>query len=46
MDAAEEGFRTRVLLELTAGVSGAGVETALERLRDAGVALEGEPPVG
>ncbi|MFE1393845.1 nicotinamidase [Nocardiopsis alba] len=46
MDAAEEGFRTRVLLELTAGVSDAGVETALERLRDAGVALEGEPPVG
>ncbi|MFD3688920.1 nicotinamidase [Nocardiopsis sp. NPDC058631] len=46
MDAAAEGIRARVLLGLTAGVSGDTVASALERLREAGVALEGEPLVG
>jgi nicotinamidase/pyrazinamidase len=46
VDAAAEGLRTRVLLGLTAGVSGDTVATALERLRAAGVELEGEPLVG
>jgi nicotinamidase/pyrazinamidase len=45
LDAAAEGFRTRVLLGLTAGVGAATVESALERLRGAGVELEGEPVV-
>ncbi|MFD6952042.1 nicotinamidase [Nocardiopsis sp. TSRI0078] len=46
LDAAREGLRTRVLLGLTAGVSHPTVEAALERLREAGVELEGEPRVG
>ncbi|MBW4720652.1 isochorismatase family protein [Saccharothrix obliqua] len=45
-DAAEAGFATRVLLDLTAGVAPATVESALARLRTAGVALAGEPHVG
>ncbi|MBE3001458.1 isochorismatase family protein [Nocardiopsis sp. HNM0947] len=45
LDAAGEGLRTRVLLGLTAGVAGPSVEAALEQLRAAGVALEGEPLV-
>lgn len=43
LDAAREGFRTRVLLDLTAGVAPATTRAALEQLREAGVALTGEP---
>lgn len=46
LDANGEGFRTRVLLGLTAGVARPTVDSALEQLREAGVALEGEPLVG
>jgi nicotinamidase/pyrazinamidase len=41
LDAVREGFATRVLLPLTAGVDDATVEAALEQLRTAGVELEG-----
>ncbi len=41
LDAVAEGFATRVLLPLTAGVSEATTDAALERLRTAGVQLEG-----
>lgn len=43
LDAANAGLRTRVLLDLTAGVSRGTVEAALEQLRSAGVELVGEP---
>ena len=42
LDAVGNGFRTRVLLPLTAGVAEASTEAALEQLRTAGVELEGE----
>ena len=42
LDAVAEGFATRVLLHLTAGVAEASTEAALEQLRTAGVRLEGE----
>jgi nicotinamidase/pyrazinamidase len=42
LDAVGEGFATRVLLHLTAGVAQASTEAALEQLRTAGVELEGE----
>ncbi|MGW0614256.1 isochorismatase family protein [Streptomyces sp. NPDC002788] len=45
LDAAREGFRTHVLLDLTAGVSQATTERALEELREAGVELSGKPVV-
>ncbi|WP_432560794.1 nicotinamidase [Kineococcus sp. SYSU DK003] len=45
LDAAREGFRTTVLLGLTAGISPATVEKALGELRAAGVALVGDPVV-
>jgi len=45
LDAAKEGFATRVLLELTAGVAAASTEQALAQLREAGVELTGEPVV-
>jgi nicotinamidase/pyrazinamidase len=45
LDAAREGFTTRVLLALTAGVAAAGTEQALADLRGAGVELTGEPVV-
>ena len=45
LDARREGFRTRVLLDLTAGVAAATTERALEELRHAGVELSGEPLV-
>ncbi|URN16267.1 MULTISPECIES: isochorismatase family protein [Streptomyces] len=45
LDAAAEGFRTRVLLDLTAGVSGETTRGALDELRAAGVELSGEPVV-
>jgi nicotinamidase/pyrazinamidase len=41
LDAVGEGFATRVLLPLTAGVSEATTDAALEQLRTAGVQLEG-----
>lgn len=46
MDAATAGFTTRVLLDLTAGVAHATVDTALEQLSGAGVTLAGTPRVG
>jgi nicotinamidase/pyrazinamidase len=46
LDAAARGFRTRVLLDLTAGVSPATTETALAELTTAGVTLDGAPRVG
>ncbi|MFJ6216438.1 isochorismatase family protein [Streptomyces sp. NPDC092296] len=43
LDAAREGFRTRVLLDLTAGVARETTERALEQLRAAGITLTGAP---
>ncbi|MEU4109926.1 isochorismatase family protein [Streptomyces sp. NPDC048208] len=45
LDAASEGFRTHVLLELTAGVAQETTARALESLREAGVQLTGKPVV-
>ncbi|WP_345697295.1 isochorismatase family protein [Kitasatospora terrestris] len=45
LDAVREGFATRVLLDLTAGVAAATTETALAELRSAGVELTGTPVV-
>jgi nicotinamidase/pyrazinamidase len=45
LDAAREGFRTTVLLGLTAGISPTTVHKSLEELRAAGVALVGDPVV-
>ncbi|MFD8232784.1 nicotinamidase [Streptomyces sp. NPDC059696] len=45
LDAAREGFRTHVLLDLTAGVAQESTERALEELRGAGVELSGKPVV-
>jgi nicotinamidase/pyrazinamidase len=45
LDAAREGFRTHVLLDLTAGVARESTERALEELREAGVELSGKPVV-
>ncbi|WP_030680800.1 isochorismatase family protein [Streptomyces sp. NRRL B-1347] len=45
LDAAREGFRTHVLLDLTAGVAEATTDRALEELRAAGVELTGKPVV-
>jgi nicotinamidase/pyrazinamidase len=42
-DAAKAGFATRVLLTMTAGVDEHTVAAAIEKLRDAGVTLTGEP---
>jgi nicotinamidase/pyrazinamidase len=42
LDAVGNGFASRVLLPLTAGVAEASTEAALEQLRTAGVDLEGE----
>ncbi|MFJ6743232.1 nicotinamidase [Streptomyces sp. NPDC091279] len=43
LDAAQEGFHTRVLLDLTAGVSQETTTRALEELTKAGVHLTGNP---
>lgn len=43
LDAAAEGFATTVLLHLTAGVAKPTTNTALDQLREAGVALVGDP---
>ncbi|MEU0401210.1 isochorismatase family protein [Streptomyces sp. NPDC006197] len=45
LDAAREGFRTHVLLDLTAGVAEETTGRALEELRAAGVRLTGKPVV-
>jgi len=45
LDAAREGFATRVLLDLTAGVAAPTTEAALGELRSAGVELTGTPVV-
>ena len=45
LDAARSGFRTRVLLDMTAGVDPTTTERALAEMRSAGVALEGKPIV-
>jgi nicotinamidase/pyrazinamidase len=45
LDAAANGFTTRVLLDHTAGVAAATVDTALTELADAGVTLTGTPRV-
>ncbi|MGA5079884.1 isochorismatase family protein [Streptomyces griseoincarnatus] len=45
LDAVREGFRTQVLLDLTAGVSRETTERALEEMRKAGVELSGKPVV-
>ncbi len=45
LDAAREGFATRVLLELTAGVAADTTRRALDELRAAGVELVGQPVV-
>ena len=46
LDAADEGFETTVLLDLTAGVARGTTDRALAQLREAGVELRGEPFVG
>ncbi|NYI08144.1 nicotinamidase [Allostreptomyces psammosilenae] len=43
LDAAREGFRVRVLLDLTAGVAEPTTKRALTELTDAGVELTGRP---
>jgi nicotinamidase/pyrazinamidase len=45
LDAVREGFRTHVLLDLTAGVAPHTTERALEELREAGAELSGKPVV-
>jgi nicotinamidase/pyrazinamidase len=45
IDAAREGFATRVLLDLTAGVAGETTRTALEQMTSEGVELVGRPVV-
>jgi nicotinamidase/pyrazinamidase len=45
LDAAEEGFHTRVLLDHTAGVARETTDRALGHLRDKGVTLIGTPVV-
>lgn len=45
IDAAENGFDTTVLLDLTAGVARATTDKALRQMRQAGISLIGEPVV-
>ncbi len=45
LDAVREGFRTQVLLDLTAGVAEESTERAVEEMRKAGVELSGKPVV-
>lgn len=45
LDAVKEGFRTHVLLDLTAGVGEETTTAALQELREAGVELTGKPVV-
>jgi len=46
LDAVTEGFATRVLLDLTAGVAPVTTEAAMATLRDAGADVVGRPVVG
>jgi nicotinamidase/pyrazinamidase len=46
LDALDEGFATRVLLDLTAGVARQTTDAAVESLRRHGAELVGEPVVG
>ena len=46
LDALDEGFDTRVLLDLTAGVAPATTAAALDQLRAAGADLVGAPVLG
>jgi nicotinamidase/pyrazinamidase len=46
LDARSEGFQTRVLLDLTAGVAPNTTEAALGQLRGVGVRLTGHPVLG
>lgn len=46
LDAVAEGFATRVLLDLTAGVAPQTVASAIEQMRSADVELLGSPVVG
>jgi len=46
MDAAAEGFDTRVLLAMTAGVAAGTTASALDQLATGGVELVGEPVLG
>jgi nicotinamidase/pyrazinamidase len=45
LDAVRKGFATRVLLDLTAGVTAESTERAVEEMREAGVKLSGKPIV-
>ncbi|GAA4565400.1 nicotinamidase [Micromonospora coerulea] len=45
LDAAREGFRTTVLLDLTAGVAPDTTDVALRALEGAGVGMVGEPVI-
>jgi nicotinamidase/pyrazinamidase len=45
LDAVSEGFSTRVLLGLTAGVARATIDAAMTQLKDAGAELVGQPIV-
>lgn len=45
LDAARDGFNTRVLLGMTAAVAAETCDSALTQLRDAGVDLVGQPVV-
>ncbi|MEU4201244.1 isochorismatase family protein [Streptomyces sp. NPDC045470] len=45
VDAVGEGFRVRVLLDLTAGVAPGTTERALDQMRSAGVELTGKPVI-
>jgi nicotinamidase/pyrazinamidase len=45
VDAAQAGFATTVLLDLTAGVARSTTDAALREMRDAGVTLVGAPVV-
>ena len=45
LDAVSEGFHTRVLLDLTAGVAADSTTHAMDQLRSAGVHLSGRPVV-
>jgi nicotinamidase/pyrazinamidase len=44
IDAAREGFTTRLLLGLSAGVDPATTRAALDRMHEAGVELSGAQP--
>jgi nicotinamidase/pyrazinamidase len=45
LDAVREGFDTRVMLGMTAGVALDTTERALVEMRSAGIQLDGEPVV-